>query len=246
MSNKLAFPVAAGAYPLRWCAVMALVLATGALGGCKTLQEPGAYTVGHTLIEPSERHPILVSQKPASMNLNIAPGSLGLTGSQVAQVEGFLTHFRASDAGNSKLVIAVPSGGANETAAMRAVGQLNGLIKEAGFADNAVQVQPYHVGRSRTGPIRFSYMRYVAQAPVCGQWPDNLARDERNVNYHNFGCAQQANLAAMIANPADLVTPRTMDPADAERRSVVLEKYRSGDATGSQKTSEQNLRKSEQ
>ena len=174
------------------------------------------------------------------MTLNVAPGSNGLSPGQRAQVTEFLNRYRAADAGNSKLLIAVPSGGANEVSAMRAVGQLNGLIKEAGFADNAVQVRPYHSERRAAAPIRFAYMRYVAQAPHCGNWPENLANESRNLNYHNFGCAQQANLAAMIANPADLVTPRTMDPADPERRSVVIDKYRQGKPTGSEKGADEN------
>ena len=41
-----------------------------------------------------------------------------------AQVADFLERYRASDAGNSKLVIAVPSGSANEIAAMHAVGDM--------------------------------------------------------------------------------------------------------------------------
>lgn len=220
--------------------VLALVLATSTLAGCKSLEEPGAHVAGYTLIDPAQRHPIMVSQQPASMSLLIPAGAPGLSASQRAQVVDFLRHFRAGDAGNSKLLIAVPSGGPNEVAAMRATGQLNGLIKEAGFADNAVQVRPYSGGRNASAPIRFAYMRYIAQGPHCGEWPTNLAREERNLNYPNFGCAQQANLAAMIANPADLVTPRTMDPADAERRSVVMDKYRQGKATGSEKGADDN------
>lgn len=218
---------AAGAFAL-------LALAAVALGGCKTLEEPGAHYAGHTLIDPHEVHPILVSQEPTTMTLSVAPGSSGLTNSQAAQADGFLRHFRTTDAGNSKLVISVPTGGPNETAAMRAVGQLNGLAKEAGFADNALEVRPYRAGKA-SAPIRFSYMRYVAQGPHCGEWPTNLAKDYRNLNYHNFGCAQQKNLAAMVANPADLVTPRGMDPADAERRALVFDKYRQGKSPASEK-----------
>lgn len=218
---------------------LAIAAATSLAGGCsKALDEPGAHVTGAVLINPAEKHPILVSQQPSTMNLSVPAGSRGLTSAQVAQVEGFLARYRASDAGNSKLVIAVPQGGANEPAAMRIAGQLNGLIKEAGFADNAVQVQPYGAGRGSNAPIRFSYMRFVAQGPECGYWPDNLARDSRNLNYHNFGCAQQANLAAQIANPADLVTPRTMDPAEAERRAVVFDKYRQGKSTASEKNAD--------
>lgn len=216
---------------------LGLMLAVGTtlLAGCKTLEEPGGHMTGAVVVNQAEKHPILVAQQPATMSLTIPAGSRGLTASQVAQVEGFLSRYRASDAGNSKLVIAVPHGGANEPAAMRAAGQLNGLIKEAGFADNAVQVQPYGAGRGSSAPIRFSYMRYVAQGPDCGVWPSNLARDGRNVNYHNFGCAQQANLAAQIANPADLVTPRTMDASDPERRALVFDRYRQGKSPASEK-----------
>lgn len=221
-------------------ALAGIAMATGMLGGCKSLDEPGAHVAGYTLIEPQQRHPIMVSQEPASMTLNIAAGSPGLSPGQRAQVTEFLHRYRAADAGNSKLLIAVPSGGANEVAAMRAVGQLNGLIREAGFAENAVQVRAYHSERRASAPIRFAYMRYIAQGPHCGVWPENLAREDRNLNYHNFGCAQQANLAAMIANPADLVTPRTMDPADPERRSVVIDKYRQGRSTASEKGAEDN------
>ena len=216
--------------------VMALAAGTALLAGCnKTLDEPGNHLTGSVIVNPNEKHPILVSQQPATMSLSIPAGSRGLTSTQVAQVEGFLARYRASDAGNSKLLIVVPQGGANEPAAMRATAQLNGLIKEAGFADNAVQVQPYGAGRGTSAPIRFSYMRYVAQGPECGQWPDNLASGYRNLHYHNFGCAQQANLAAQIANPADLVTPRTMDASDPERRALVFDKYRQGKSPASEK-----------
>jgi pilus assembly protein CpaD len=216
-------------------AFVAVALLAATLGGCKTLDEAGGgHYAGHTLIDPKETHPILVSQVPTTMNLNIAAGSRGLTPGQAAEVEGFLRHFRAADAGNSKLVVSVPNGGPNEVAAMRAVGQLSGLAKEAGFADNALEVRPYPAGRANA-PIRFSYMRFVAEGPRCGEWPTNLARDYRNLNYHNFGCAQQRNLAAMIANPADLVTPRSMDPADAERRALVFDKYRQGKSPASEK-----------
>ena len=40
---------------------------------------------------------------------------------QKAQVSHFLQHYRAADAGNSKLVISVPSGTPNESAAVYAV-----------------------------------------------------------------------------------------------------------------------------
>jgi pilus assembly protein CpaD len=55
----------------------------------------------------------------------------------------------------------------------------------------------------------------------------------QNENYGAFGCATQQNLAAMVNNPLDLMYPRGLTPADAARRTDVLSKYRTGNATAS-------------
>jgi pilus assembly protein CpaD len=212
-----------------------------ALTGCKTLDdEPGAHVAGWTLIDPSQRHPIMVSQQPSTMNVRVARGSLGLTPAQKGQVASFLERYRAADAGNSKLVIAVPSGSPNEGAAVRAVGDIRQLITSYGFSEANVAIEPYH-DRDAGAPVRLSYLRYVAEGPECGRWTTNLADDPRNLPYPNFGCAQQRNLAAQIANPADLLGPRTMEPADGERRAVVFDKYRQGRPTGAEKSQDERI-----
>ena len=40
-----------------------------------------------------------------------------------------------------------------------------------------------------------------------------------------------ANLAAQIADPRDIISPRPMTPADAGRRAVVFDNYRAGQPT---------------
>jgi pilus assembly protein CpaD len=211
-----------------------------ALAGCKP-EEPGAHFAGLTLVDPSQRHPILVSQEPATMSIHVPRGSSGMSPAQRAQVGSFLERFRSADAGNSKLVVSVPSGSSNEAAIVRSVGDLRGMITTAGFAESNVVIEPYVESRQGGAPIRLAYLRYVAQGPECGTWPANLAEERRNLNYHAFGCAQQHNLAAQIANPADLLGPRTMDPADAERRAVVIDKYRQGRSTPAEKTPDERL-----
>ena len=208
-----------------------------ALAGCKTLEEPGAHVAGWTIVDPTQRHPIMVSQQPSTMNVRVARGSQGLTPAQKGQVASFLERYRAADAGNSKLVIAVPSGTPNESAAVRAVGDIRQLITAYGFSEANVAIEPYH-DRDAGAPVRLSYLRYVAEGPECGRWTSNLADDPRNLPHPNFGCATQRNLAAQIANPADLLGPRTMEPADAERRAVVFDKYRRGGITRSDRDRE--------
>ena len=61
-----------------------------------------------------------------------------------------------------------------------------------------------------------------------------------NNGYDEFGCAVTANIAAQIAEPADLLHPRDLDPPDAQRRQTVLDKYRQGATTAAAKDSQAN------
>jgi pilus assembly protein CpaD len=241
MRSSIAPRTASGSKPVivQLLTVSVLVLA---LAGCKTLDdEPGGHVAGWTLVDPTQRHPIMVSQQPSTMTVRVARGSQGLTPAQKGQIAMFLERYRVADAGNSKLVIAVPSGSPNESAAVRAVGEIRQLITAYGFSEANVAIEPYHDGRDAGAPIRLSYLRYVAEGPECGRWTTNLADESRNLPYPNFGCAQQRNLAAQIANPADLLGPRTMEPADAERRAVVFDKYRQGRITGAEKSTDERI-----
>ena len=92
------------------------------------------------------------------------------------------------------------------------------MIDEHGFDPSIVKTRHYIAPRHAQPPIRISYVRYVAEGPQCGDFPTNLASQPDNLNSENFGCATQKNLAAMVANPADLVEPRTMTPRSEERR----------------------------
>jgi pilus assembly protein CpaD len=213
-----------------------------ALSGCKTFDdEPGPHVAGWTIVDATQRHPIMVSQQPSTIGIHVARGAVGLNPAQKAQVASFLERYRVADAGNSKLVIAVPAGTPNEAAAARAVSEIRQMIVAYGFTEANVAIEPYGGGHEPGAPVRLSYLRYLAEGPECGRWTTNLAEDPRNLPYPNFGCAQQRNLAAQIANPADLLGPRTMEPADPERREVVFDKYRQGRPTPAEKSQDERI-----
>ena len=200
----------------------------------------GAQVAGWTLLDPAQRHPILVSREPATIQIGVTRGSYGLKPRQRAELSAFLARYRASDAGNSKLVIAVPSGSPNEIAATQVVAEIRQLMGEFGFDPTNVHVHAY-TGHAANPPIRVAYLRYVAQAPECGDWPTNLANEPANVAYPNFGCATQRNFAVMVANPADLLGPRHETPRPSERRFETWKKYRGGEVTTSQKSEDERV-----
>lgn len=216
------------------CAALALV-AMGA-AGCR--HDVGAPQVaGWSLVDPAQRHPILVSQQPQTIEVNVSAHARRLTPRQRAEVLDFIHRARASDAGNSRLVIQAPGGGNNEIAAMNTVTEIRQMMSDNGFPESSIAVEAYQGGHLGA-PVRVSYLTYVAEAPSCGHWPTNLADQRDNAHYHNFGCANQRNLAVMVANPADLIGPRTEGERMSDRRDVMLDKYISGEHTGADKPSD--------
>ena len=221
--------------------VLKLALASTAamlIAGCKAAED-GPQVAGWSVVDPTQRHPILVSQQPSNLSLKVPRGSTGMSPHQRAQVVDFLNRYRGGDSGNSKLVIAAPSGSANEVAAMQAVAEIRHLMRDGGFAETSITVEAYHEERDPQPAIRISYLRFVAEGPDCGKWTTNLAEEAKNLPYPNFGCATQRNFAAQIANPADLIGPRSMTPSPSERRDVVWGKYIKGESTISAKQAEE-------
>ena len=213
-----------------------------ALTGCKHTDDP-TRVEGWTLVDASERHPILVSQQPTTHIVKVPPGANGLSGGQRAQLLDFADHYRATDNGASRLVIQAPSGGANEVSSMYAVSQIRALLTDQGFAENMISVEAYDANGTREPPIRVSYLRFVAEPPPCGNWSTNLAEEPMNLPHPDLGCANQHNLAAMVANPADLLGPRSETARDSMRRDQVFTKYINGQPTGARKSADERVNK---
>lgn len=92
---------------------------------------------------------------------------------------------------------------------------------------------------SAADEVKITYIRYQAHASDCGDWSVNLGDTSENKISPNLGCATRHNLAAMVADPRDLVTPKPLEPDDAQRRLTILDKYRKGETTVATKTDEQ-------
>ena len=104
------------------------------------------------------------------------------------------------------------------------------------FADAAVICVP---SASCVAMMRDHYPKMAAETGPCGLWPEDIGPTydpvyATNRPHWNHGCASQRNLAAQVANPADLVQPRAEGPALASRRATAIEKYRKGEGTATQ------------
>lgn len=224
----------------RLSGIAAVALLATTVAGCKSAHE-GSQVAGWNLVDPAQRHPIMVSQEPSTLTLNVPAGSTRLSPTQRADLLDFTARYRAADAGNSRLVISAPSGSQNEVSAMSAVQEVRSILTSNGFSESDISVEAYLSEGSAASPLRISYLRYVAQGPECGHWSTNLARQPDNLNHPNMGCATQKNFAAMVSNPADLLGPRTVTARGSERREVAWDKYVKGDVTTSAKTDDEKV-----
>lgn len=214
---------------------LAAFLIAGSVAGCRP--EDPTRVAGWSMIDPAQRHAIGVTREPEYMKVSVPRGSHGLTPSQKAQVVEFAQRARAADAGNTKMAIAAPAGSNNEVESAYAVEEIRHLINESGVPETSVSLQAYRAEGERAAPVRIGFFRYVVDAPECGHWPTNLAREPENIPYPNFGCATQRNFANQVANPADLVEPRSETDRSSERRDETWGKYVRGEHTGADRSS---------
>jgi pilus assembly protein CpaD len=186
--------------------------------------------------EYEKRHPINVTTDETQLDIVVGGHATGLNSIQRAQVDEFLGQWRHE--GTGRITIAAPSGSANEGAAYEAAAEIRDLARDKGIPGHAVVFAAYNAGGGKP-PVKISFLRYVAEGPTCGDWSKNLAEDPQNVAYPNYGCSTQHNMAAMIANPRDLIEMRDGTPRPGERRDVVWRKYVAGDSTISETAAEE-------
>jgi pilus assembly protein CpaD len=214
-----------------------LLAAAMSLSGCyATSVAPNApYIAQDTIGYPNDyrkRHKIALRDGSHSMELFIGQSRGSLTPTQRAEVLAFASVWREEATGG--VVIDVPTGTPNRVAASQALREINSIFAASGIPMESVAVRSYTPDNPENFPtVRLKYSKIVAEAGPCGLWPQDLGPSpdpfyNENRNYWNLGCSNQRNLAAMVANPADLVQPRSEGPAWNSRRTTVLEKYRQG------------------
>lgn len=216
---------------------VALVVLSMSLGGCLSKQGSSLTTSSINPVH-AERHPISVHTGSVELKVELVPRMSSLGAGQRSQIGQFLGGYKSIGAG--QLAVISPRGRRNRTAASNVVGEIRQMMAAAGVPARAVGFGFYSPEPGTVNPpVVMKYNRYFATPSACGDWSDDVAETSDNVPYNNFACAQQNNLAAMVANPRDLIAPRAMTPADIERRVVVYSKYIKGETTAAKRSSDE-------
>ncbi len=208
--------------------LLAIIAGPVLLAGCTTTDE----VTGSVPTDFRQRHPIVLKESPRTVELFIGTKRGALTAAQRADVVAFARNWNHEATGG--ILIDLPAGTANEYAAANAAQEVRSILSAAGVPPQGIEARSYRpADPGKLATLKLSYPALIGSAGPCGLWPYDLGptydrEHNENVEYWNFGCASQRNLAAMVDNPADLVQPRGETPSYTPRRTTVIEKYRTG------------------
>ncbi|WP_239804448.1 CpaD family pilus assembly protein [Croceicoccus hydrothermalis] len=106
-----------------------------------------------------------------------------------------------------------------------AIAQIAALVERRGMMLSSNP--PVTQGRLPPGIVRVVLTRSTAAVPDCPDWSANSDANPYNATYPNFGCAINGNMAAMIADPQDLLRgQRAGGGTDIMTAAKPIESYR--------------------
>lgn len=177
-----------------------LLAAIAALPGCSSLDAPAP-------VFYDEIYPIQV--QPGTVTLEVDATRSVLTADQENAVKAYGS--RAVSVQPHTIFLSHPAtleGGA-------AAARISQLLAASGVPVSTIRTQT-----SAGGYAVLTYRSAIAVAHPCGDWSRNAVGGHSNTPPPDFGCTTQANLAAMIANPTDLVVPRAMPMRTAKNTAM--------------------------
>lgn len=193
------------------------------LGACDERHTRLPDYMGVALNDPDARHPIGFVDERVVLGVDVPPRSRGLSHNQSADMHRFVVRYKAEGVG--RLSVSVPRHATGEADTSQVLAELGRILRDADIPPSQV-VRTRHGDGQRLHPaVRLSYATPQAIGPVCGHWHRDVGRDPERLNYPEFGCATQRNLAGMVANSRDLQSPQHEQPRSAERRSQTWSKY---------------------
>jgi pilus assembly protein CpaD len=173
---------------------------------------------------------------PASQELAFAIHADGLSPNQEAALSDLVARWRAAGAG--EMTLRVPSDSDDPATARRSADAVDARLQQLGVPVKLIRMTGYTTGGASGAPVVVAFNALAPVVADCSTVWDSLTATKSNAPYKTFGCAEEANIALMVANPADLVVPATETPSDNTRLETVFTKYRKGQTTSSSQDSQ--------
>lgn len=200
-------------------ALLLTAVATAFLGACASTAAPDTQP-----LTPLSRYALRV--EPGLDRIALAVHEDGLSSNQQAALNDLAGRYMASGIGAIR--IEGPAG--DDPAASRQTWAVRSALQAAGLPGDRIIVASYAAPDPRA-PVLAGFETVRAVIPNCAAEPRAMEGRYSNNSSMGLGCAINANLAAQIADPRDIVGHRPTSPADSGRAAVVFDNYRRGELT---------------
>lgn len=210
----------------RLLSLLAAASVFASLAGCQSDADHGQPAAALT---PTQQYPLQADQRADQILL--APHLSGLSLAQAQALDRVADRWR--DAGQGAIVIREPLKAPDPKAVAHTSFAARNRLVALGVPPEQIRREGYDPQGNPRAAVVVAFVVAEALVPSCGRDWENLSSNPQNTTMRNFGCAVSANMAAQIADPADIAAPRASDPPDAVRRATVLGKYQQGQPTGS-------------
>lgn len=180
------------------------------IGGCMGTQNRGLESV----------HQPIVARQDYVLDLQTAGD--GLARGESGRLQGWLDAMRLRY--GDKVAIDDPTGYRGTQADVARVIAGYGLLLGDARPLTSTPVAP--------GVVRVVISRMHASVPGCPDWSRDASHEYDSNTSSNYGCATNANLAAMIANPEDLVHGQGVSDLDPVRSGKAIDAFRKASPSG--------------
>lgn len=200
-------------------ALLLTVAATTVLGACVSTGASDRQP-----LTPLSRYSLQV--EPGLDRIALAVHEDGLSARQQAALNDLARRYFASGVGAVR--IEGPTG--DDPVAARQTWAIRSALESAGLPADRIVVASYAAPDPRA-PVLAGFETLRAAIPNCAAEPRAMEGRFSNNSSMGLGCAINANLAAQIADPRDILGHRAISPADSGRAAVVFDNYRRGEVT---------------
>ncbi|MBU1325662.1 MAG: CpaD family pilus assembly protein [Alphaproteobacteria bacterium] len=201
---------------------IAAVVAALAVGGCA--QTGGMFQGETPPLTPLSHYALRV--EPGLDRIALAVHETGLSAAQTDALAALAHRWKRG--GTGRLFVQAPSGDDQVSAAM--AWSIHDALVRLGVPAPALTVEAYGAPDGRA-PVLVGFETVQAVIPDCAAERGTLNGRVSNGPSPGLGCSVNANLAAQIDDPRDIVRPRGMTPSDSGRAAVVFQAYRAGEPT---------------
>ncbi|RZJ84542.1 MAG: pilus assembly protein CpaD, partial [Brevundimonas sp.] len=175
-------------------------------------------------MNPLSRYSLRV--EPGLDRIALAVHDDGLSSTQLSALHDLAGRYAGS--GMGRIQVQGPSG--DDPAAARQAWAVRSALEAAGVPGQNIEVIGYDAPDPRA-PVLAGFETVRAAIPNCAAERRDMGSRYSNQSSVGLGCAINANIAAQIADPRDIIGARAMTPADPGRAAIVFDHYRKGEMT---------------